>query len=54
MFFVAERDAHERRLVGYKLPTLPPDVRVVAADGDTKVRAFDPRQLPVLDFEIAA
>jgi hypothetical protein len=36
MFFVAERDVHEGRLVGYALPTHPPDVRVGQVDGDAK------------------
>jgi hypothetical protein len=39
MFFVAERDAHEGRLVGYALPPEPPEVRVQRADGDLNARA---------------
>jgi hypothetical protein len=48
MFFVAERDAHEGRLVGYALPPEPPDVRVQRADGDVKARACHPRQRPIV------
>src|SRR4051812_15477057 len=48
MFFVAERDVHEGRLVGYALPPLPPDVRVEQADGDPKARGSHPRQRAVL------
>lgn len=48
MFFVAERDAHSGRLVGYALPTLPPEVRVEQADGDAKARGCHPRVRPVL------
>jgi hypothetical protein len=48
MFFVAERDVHDGRLVGYALPELPPEVRVEEADGDTKARACHPRLRPVL------
>jgi hypothetical protein len=48
MFFVAERDAHDGRLVGYALPSLPPDVRVARADGDPAVGGCHPRQRSVL------
>src|SRR4051812_864500 len=48
MFFVAERDAHEGRLVGYALPTLPPEARVEQADGDAKARGCHPRLRPVV------
>jgi hypothetical protein len=48
MFFVAERDVHQGRLVGYALPTLPPEVRVEQADGDVAARACHPRRKPVL------
>ena len=47
MFFVAERDAHDGRFVGYALPAHPPDVRVDMADGDSTARACHPRQPPV-------
>jgi hypothetical protein len=46
MIFVAERDVHEARLAGYLLPSLPPEVRVAAADGDRSARACHPRQRP--------
>src|SRR3954469_4000395 len=36
MLFVAEGDAHERTVVGYALPSLPPDVRVEQTDGDPR------------------
>jgi hypothetical protein len=52
MFFVAERDVHERRLAGYALPPLPPATRVVQADGDPDARACHPRQRPVLPLGI--
>jgi hypothetical protein len=48
MFFVAERDGHEGRLVGYVLPALPPEVRVEQADGDAKARGCHPRLRPAL------
>jgi hypothetical protein len=48
MFFVAERDAHEGRLLGYTVPSHPPDVRGDQADADTKVRVRHPRQRPTL------
>jgi hypothetical protein len=54
MFFVAEREAHEGRLVGYALPALPPEARVAQADGDINARGCHPRLrrvLPDLDPE---
>jgi hypothetical protein len=48
MFFVAERDIHDGRLVGYALPSLPPEVRVEQADGDPKARSCQPRLGPIL------
>jgi hypothetical protein len=48
MFFVAERDVHEGRLVGYALPAQPPVVRVDGADGDPAARACRPRVRPLL------
>jgi Replication-relaxation len=36
--FVAERDVHERRLCGYGVPRLPPEVRVSVAHGDPRAR----------------
>jgi hypothetical protein len=48
MVFVAERDIHERRLVGYALPALPPEVRVAAASGERSARACHPRQRPFI------
>ena len=48
MFFVAERQVHEGRLIGYALPALPPEVRVEQADGDPKARGCHPRLRPVL------
>jgi hypothetical protein len=44
MVFVAERDVHEGRQAGYTLPSLPPEVRVVAANGDRSAAACHPRQ----------
>jgi hypothetical protein len=46
MFFVAERGAHAGRLVGYALPSEPPDARADVADGDLRARACHPRQPP--------
>jgi hypothetical protein len=48
MLFVAERDIHDARFVGYALPALPPEVRVEQADGDGKARGCHPRLTPVL------
>jgi hypothetical protein len=48
MFFVAERDVHAGTLVGYALPELPPEVRVVQSDGNSQARSCQPRQRPVL------
>jgi hypothetical protein len=36
--FVAERDVYEGRLSGYRVPPLPPEVRVSVADGDPRAR----------------
>ncbi|HST55661.1 MAG TPA: replication-relaxation family protein [Solirubrobacteraceae bacterium] len=36
--FAAERDVHEGLLCAYRVSRLPPDVRVVAADGDPRAR----------------
>jgi hypothetical protein len=47
MFVVAERDAHEGRLVGYALPPEPPDVRA-QRPGDVKARACHPRQRAIV------
>jgi hypothetical protein len=49
MVFVAERDVHESRMAGYTLPSLPPDVRVVAADLDRSAAACHPRQRVIGD-----
>jgi hypothetical protein len=43
MFFVAERDDHDGRAMGYALPALPPQVRVVAGDGERSARSCHPR-----------
>jgi hypothetical protein len=48
LFFVAEPDAHEGRLVGYALPRQPPDVRAQQADGDAAARACHPRHDAIL------
>jgi hypothetical protein len=47
ILFVAERDVHERRLSGYGVPRLPPEVRVSAAHGDPRARqaAIESREL---------
>jgi hypothetical protein len=47
MLFVAERDVHDARLVGYALPALPPDVRSMAAD-DRSASECHPRQRALL------
>jgi hypothetical protein len=49
MFFVAERDAHEGRVAGYGLPSLPPEVRVAAANGERSATACHPRQRRIVD-----
>jgi hypothetical protein len=36
MLFVSERDVHERLLLAYGVPPLPPEVRVIAAHGDPR------------------
>lgn len=41
--FLAERDAHEGTLVGYAVPSLPPEVRVQRSGGDPAQRAAEPR-----------
>jgi hypothetical protein len=50
VMFVAERDVYERRLCGYGVPRLPPEVRVSAAHGDPRAResAAEPRELPAM------
>jgi len=50
MLFVAERDAHEGNMAAYALPSLPPRVRVVAANGERSAAACHPRQGPMLDI----
>ena len=47
MFFVAERDVHDGRLLGYALPTLPPERRAAVVD-DRSARSCHPRQRPLL------
>jgi hypothetical protein len=42
IFFVAERDVHEGGLQAYRVPRLPPAVRVDAAGGEPAARAADP------------
>jgi hypothetical protein len=44
MVFVAERDVHDGHTAGYTLPSLPPEVRVVAANGARSATACHPRQ----------
>jgi hypothetical protein len=48
IMFVAERDAYEGCLRGYRVPRLPPEVRVSVAGGDPKAResVIRPGQLP--------
>jgi hypothetical protein len=48
ILFVAERDAHEGRLVAYGVDALPPHVRSEQAGGDPERRAAEPheRELP--------
>jgi len=36
ILFVAERDVHERLLLAYGVPRLPPQVRITAARGDRR------------------
>lgn len=38
ILFVSERDAHEALLQGWRVPALPPEVRVVAMGGDPRGR----------------
>jgi Replication-relaxation len=47
IMFVAERDAHEGLLHGYGVPRLPPQVRVIAADGDPRAgeATVEPREM---------
>jgi hypothetical protein len=46
--FVAERDVYEGRLRGYRVPRLPPEVRVSIAHGDPRAResSAQPGELP--------
>jgi hypothetical protein len=48
VMFVAERDVYEGRLRGYRVPRLPPEVRVSIAHGDPRAResAAQPGELP--------
>ncbi|MGA8365505.1 MAG: replication-relaxation family protein [Solirubrobacteraceae bacterium] len=48
VIFVAERDVYEGRLRGYRVPRLPPEVRVSIAHGDPRAResAAQPGELP--------
>jgi hypothetical protein len=48
MFFVAERAIHEGSLAAYALPRLPPEVRVVQADGDRRAAGCQPQEVRVL------
>ena len=41
--FAAERDMHEGLLQAYRVPALPPEVRVVAAQGDPRAGEVDGR-----------
>jgi hypothetical protein len=52
-FFVAERDIHDGRLVGYALARLPPDVRAAVTDDDRTARACHPRQRTLVDLDAA-
>jgi hypothetical protein len=47
MLFVAERDVHDGRLLGYALPALPPEVRAAVVD-DRSGASCHPRQRPLL------
>lgn len=38
VLFAAERDAHEALLRGWRVPALPPEVRIAAMDGDPRGR----------------
>jgi hypothetical protein len=51
VLFAAERDVHEGRLVGYVLPALPPEVRVVAGDNERSARACHPRLRPLIELQ---
>ncbi|HEY2283573.1 MAG TPA: replication-relaxation family protein [Solirubrobacteraceae bacterium] len=48
VMFVAERDVYEGSLLGYRVPGLPPEVRVSVAAGDPRAResAAQPGELP--------
>jgi hypothetical protein len=49
MFFAAERAIHEGSLEAYGLPPLPPEVRVVEADGDRRAAWCQPRSVTIVD-----
>ena len=44
-----ERDVHDGGMVGSTLPSLPPEVRVVAANGAHSAAACHPRQRLIID-----
>jgi hypothetical protein len=48
MFFVAERAIHGGSLGAYALPQLPPEVRVMQADGDRRAAGRQPRLVALL------
>jgi hypothetical protein len=47
VLFAAERDAHEGLLRAYGVPRLPPDVRVMAAQGDPRAREASVESRPI-------
>jgi Replication-relaxation len=49
--FAAERDVHDGRLIGYALPALPPEARVLAGDAERSARACHPRAQPLLESQ---
>jgi hypothetical protein len=38
ILFAAERDAHEAQLRGWRVPSMPPEVRIAAMNGDPRAR----------------
>jgi hypothetical protein len=52
--FVAERDVHEGLLGGYRVPPLPPDVRVSAAGEDPRTAPACALPCSLLDLDTDA
>jgi hypothetical protein len=52
--FVAERDVHEGLLGAYRVPRLPPDVRVSAAGADPRAASTTALPCSLLDLDTDA